>query len=325
MSKEALLNLLRSKQGSYISGNELGTALGISRAAVWKMIQALRAQGYRIESRTNKGYFLVEQPHQILKEEIEHSLHTKRLGHPLCLMESVQSTNTLVRQQAEQGQQEGYTLIALEQTEGRGRKGRTFSSPQGGIYMSVLLRPQIRVQELPLITFAGAVSVAKAAEECTGIPVEIKWVNDLLVDGKKLCGILTEASMEAETGEVGYVIVGIGLNVEQAPQLEDDKKSCALAQMVSFSIDKNELIVQILHNLEEYVSDISRGRKEVLLNAYQSRLTLLGKEISFWTPRERLSGRAIKMDEEGNLLVQMPDGAIQTLHPGEVSIQPDCR
>ena len=107
----------------------------------------IRDRGYRIESRTNKGYFLVEQPHQILKEEIEHSLHTKRLGHPLCLMESVQSTNTLVRQQAEQGQQEGYTLIALEQTEGRGRKGRTFSSPQGGIYMSVLLRPQIRVQE----------------------------------------------------------------------------------------------------------------------------------------------------------------------------------
>ncbi len=321
MSKEALLKLLRDRQGSYISGNELGTALGISRAAVWKMVKALREQGYRIESRTNRGYFLVEESHQIVEEEIMHSLHTKWLGRPLRLLESVESTNTLVRQQAEQGLPEGYTLVALKQTGGRGRQGRSFLSPRGGIYMSVLLRPKIRIQDLTLITFAGAVSVAKAVEECTGIPVEIKWVNDLLIGDRKLCGILTEASVEAETGEIRSVIVGIGLNAEQAPDLTDGKKSISLGQMVSFRINKSGLIADILGYLEENLETIQSSRREVLLNSYRSRLTLLGKGISVCDRGESFPCRAVDLDETGGLVVEFPNGEHRILRPGEASIQ----
>ncbi len=320
MSKKALLKLLRDRQGTYISGNELGTILGISRAAVWKMVKALREQGYRIESRTNKGYFLVEESHQILEEEITHSLHTRVLGRPLQLMESVESTNTLVRQQSEQGLQEGYTLVALQQTGGKGRQGRRFHSPRGGVYMSVYLRPKIRVQDLTLITFAGAVSVAKAAEECTGIPVEIKWINDLLIGERKLCGILTEASMEAETGEISSVIVGIGLNVEQAPELEDGKKSVSLEQMVSFTINKNELIARILDHLEENLENIQSNHREVLLNAYRSRLKLLGKQVSIRMQGESFLCTAVDLDETGGLVVKFPDGRCRTLRPGEASV-----
>ena len=186
--------------------------------------------------------------------------------------------------------------------------------------MSVYLRPKIRVQDLTLITFAGAVSVAKAAEECTGIPVEIKWINDLLIGERKLCGILTEASMEAETGEISSVIVGIGLNVEQAPELEDGKKSVSLEQMVSFTINKNELIARILDHLEENLENIQSNHREVLLNAYRSRLKLLGKQVSIRMQGESFLCTAVDLDETGGLVVKFPDGRCRTLRPGEASV-----
>ncbi len=320
MSKEKLLDLLRQRQGDYVSGNELGIALGVSRAAIWKMIQALRAQGYQIESRTNKGYFLLQGSHKILPEEIKRHLHTTQLGHPLRLLRTADSTNTLARQEAANGAKEGLTLIALQQTQGRGRHGRTFSSPCGGIYLSVLLRPDIRLEELTLITLAGAVSVAQATEELLDIHPGIKWVNDLLLDGKKLCGILTEASMEAETGQVDHVVVGIGINVDEAPVIDGPVKSCALSQFTTREIDKNELIARILSLLEEYLFEIGKGERQRLLQAYRSRLILLDKDIFFELEGRPCRAHVTGLDEGGGLVVTLADKTTRVLRSGEVSI-----
>lgn len=320
MSKEKLLDLLRQRQGSYVSGNELGSALGVSRAAVWKMIQSLRAQGYQIESRTNKGYFLLQGSHKILPEEIERFLDTKQLGHPLCLLDTVDSTNAQLRRRAANGAEEGLVLIALRQTQGRGRNGRVFFSPGGGIYLSVLIRPDISLQDLTLITLSGAVSVARAVEELLQIRPGIKWVNDLFLCGKKLCGILTEASMEAESGRFDHVVVGIGLNVDEAPELDGPVKSCALSQYTDREINKNELIARILGNLEQYLFQIAEGEREPLLQAYRSRLILLDRDITFERHGKPCRAHVLDLDENGGLVVRLADQTVQTLHSGEVSI-----
>ena len=210
-TKDAILDLLWQNTDTYVSGAALAKTLGVSRTAVWKAIEQLREDGYSIDSVTNKGHRLSSESDVLSESGVRKYLGAK--GLKLLVYPSISSTNTVLKSLAEEGAEEGLCLIAGEQTAGRGRRGRSFfSPPNSGIYMSVLLRPALQAVDATSITACAAVAVAEAIESLAPVNAEIKWVNDIYVEGKKVCGILTEASLDCENGQVNYLIVGIGIN-----------------------------------------------------------------------------------------------------------------
>ena len=211
--KERLLPLLHNCGENYLSGEEAARLLGVSRNAVWKAVSSLKKEGYSIEAVTNRGYRLTNSGDIISSAEIEKNLTTLKGKLDIEVKKTVTSTNALLKEKAALGAPEGTVLIALSQTAGRGRFTRSFFSPEdSGIYMSILIRPRISAENAALITTAAAVAVAEAAENLSGRKAGIKWVNDVLIDGKKICGILTEASLNIESGALDYAVLGIGLN-----------------------------------------------------------------------------------------------------------------
>jgi BirA family biotin operon repressor/biotin-[acetyl-CoA-carboxylase] ligase len=216
MTKDAVLALLRSGDG-YVSGERLSARLGVSRAAVHAAVKALRAEGYDIRSATNRGYLLQGVPDRLTAAELSAWLPAQRMERVLCL-DSVDSTNTRLRAMALAGAPEGQVVLANAQTGGRGRSGRDFASPADlGIYLSILLRPDCLPAQITEITAWTAVAVNDALASVCSLRAGIKWVNDLLLDGRKLCGILTEMSAEPESGYVQHVVIGVGLNVNERP------------------------------------------------------------------------------------------------------------
>jgi len=211
-SKQQVLEELRKRKGEYVSGEELSRRLGLSRTAIWKHIKALRRDGYQISACTRRGYTLLCIPDRLYPEEVTAGLKTTWLGRPFYYYEEVGSTNQVAKDLAEQGAPHGAAVLAEGQTSGRGRLGRGWLSPAGkGIWLSLVLRPRVAPWQLPQLSLLAAVGVASAIKEITGLEVGIKWPNDILSRGKKLCGILTE--MRAEVEITQYVILGIGLNV----------------------------------------------------------------------------------------------------------------
>ena len=212
MTKDAVLAILR-KENDYISGEHISRLLGVSRAAVNTAVKALRAEGYEISSSTNKGYHLDAVPNSISAQELAAYLDEARMQTVECLA-SVDSTNNRLRELALAGAPNGQVVLANEQTRGKGRRGRAFASPQdNGIYLSILFHPDTLPTDIVEITAWTAVATNNAIEEVCGVRAGIKWVNDLVIDRKKICGILTEMSVESESGYIQYLIIGIGINV----------------------------------------------------------------------------------------------------------------
>ena len=217
MSRQTVLSLLRKQMGEPISGEELSQRLGISRTAVWKAINTLRQEGYSIEARAGQGYRLTGVPDALTEPEIRSFLHpVERVGRMLFCYDQVDSTNTRVKQLALEGAQDGTVVVANCQTAGRGRMNRVFQSPRDqGIYLTALLRPQLPPDRLMMVTAMAGVAVCEAVEQICGVRPGLKWPNDPVLNGKKLCGILTELSLEGESGRLQYLAVGIGVNVGQ--------------------------------------------------------------------------------------------------------------
>ncbi|MDD4849491.1 MAG: biotin--[acetyl-CoA-carboxylase] ligase, partial [Gemmiger sp.] len=212
--KEAVLGLLGEGQGQYLSGEGLAARLGVTRASVWKAIKALQSEGYPIEAVTNRGYRLTPDYDLLSAAGVATLLEGPAAVLRPEALPTVDSTNAHLRTRAQNGEGEGLVLLAGEQTAGRGRAGRAFHSPAGtGLYLSILLRPALPAADAPLLTLAAAVAAAQAVEEVCNVPVEIKWVNDLLLGGKKICGILTEAALSLESGGVDYAVLGVGINL----------------------------------------------------------------------------------------------------------------
>ena len=212
MTREELLSFFWQNADSYISGEELAGRLKVSRAAVWKAVGQLRAEGYAIESVPGRGYRLLSASDVLSEEGIRRHLQHQELN--LQVVRTITSTNTVLKTLAAEGAPSGLALIAGEQTAGRGRMGRSFYSPAGtGLYLSLMLRPAMRAEEAVRLTACAAVAAAETIEELSGRETRIKWVNDILVDGRKVCGILTEASVDCENGMMNYVIIGLGVNL----------------------------------------------------------------------------------------------------------------
>lgn len=211
MSKDRVLALLLAQGEEFLSGQEMSRRLGVSRAAVWKAVQALQEEGFQVESRTNRGYRIVGKPDALSESALRAQLPAGD-GRKLVVLREVDSTNLEARRLALEGAPHRTAVVALSQTAGRGRRERSFFSPPGSLYLSLLLRPEQSPQELMVLTAFTAVAVRRAILAVTGLGVQIKWTNDLVLSGKKLCGIGTEVSLEGETGRVQYAVVGIGIN-----------------------------------------------------------------------------------------------------------------
>lgn len=320
--KGKVSSLLRENKGEFISGEEIAEKVGVSRAAVWKCIRSLKADGFCIEAVTNKGYRLISCEDIISAEGIyaylDDCLKSKV---SVTVAQSVTSTNRVVKEKASRGEKEGYLLASAHQTEGRGRLGRSFFSPSDtGIYMSLLLKPAINPQDATLITTAAAVSVCEALEKLGVRDTGIKWVNDIFLNGRKICGILTEAGFDIENNLLDYVVLGVGLNV-YAPDggFPDDIKDIAGAVFEQREEDvRNKLTAFFLNSFYGYYENLeSRSHVE----EYARRCFVVGKDINVIKGDTVTRARALSVDENCGLVVELSDGSRQTVSSGEISIR----
>ncbi|MCI7657884.1 biotin--[acetyl-CoA-carboxylase] ligase [Anaerotignum sp.] len=316
-----ILELLRRQEG-FLSGEDIGKELSITRAAVWKGIKKLREEGYEIEAVTNRGYRLTNPETMYNKRELEQGLKTKTMGQSIYFYEETDTTNNRARELALEGAPEGTLVIAEKQTAGRGRRGKVWESPLGtGIWMSLVLRPQIMPAEASVLTLLCGLATAEAIEAETGLSAGIKWPNDILINGKKAVGILTE--MDCEMSQVHFVIPGIGINVNTAsfpPEIAEIATSLYLE--CGKTVSRRRLVHKVLERLEEHYETFLRtGSFTAMLEDYRKHCITLGKEVHV-LGREPFFAEALDITPEGELLVRRADnGKEEVVFSGEVSIR----
>lgn len=323
--KLQVLSVLEKTRGQYCSGQELAQQLGVSRTAVWKAVAALRADGVPIQAVTNRGYALP------VDADILHADAVTALLHPevakalqVEVYDRLPGTNAALRTRAAEGAPEGLVLIAQAQSAGRGRSGRSFFSPPGGLYMSLLLRPELGARQAVFLTVMAAVAAARACENLCGVPIQIKWVNDLWKDGKKVCGILTEASMDVESGLLDYAIVGPGFNLVPPPGGWPDELQNIAGSLFDTAPPGARARLAAAF-LNEFWPLYRSSHYRAVLPEYRTRQALPGHRVEV-RPGHADAYRAtvLGIDEECRLLVR-PDGQNTTvaLSSGEVRIVPE--
>ncbi|AKX95525.1 biotin--[acetyl-CoA-carboxylase] ligase [Neomoorella thermoacetica] len=323
-SKQQVLEFLRRHRGEYISGEDLSRDLAISRTAVWKHIQSLRQEGYRIDAQTRRGYCLLATPDCFYPEEVTAGLETAWLGRTLYYYDEVGSTNQVAKELADDGAPEGTVIVAECQTGGRGRRGRSWISPaRKGIWFSVILRPRVAPAQAPQLTLLAAVAVVAAVRERTGLPLGIKWPNDLLAGGRKVCGILTE--IKAEIDAVEYIVLGIGLNAnleagDFSPEVSPQATSLYLE--LGRPVERLPLFQRILSCLEKWYERWQDEGFAPVREAWKEASITLGQEVRVNSWREVFQGVALDIDDEGSLLVRDAGGRIRRFNSGEVSLRP---
>ena len=317
--KRILLNELR--KGGRVSGEEMANKTGFSRTYVWKAVKELRAEGHDIEASTNCGYRLVESADVISPETLRKHLCPDLKSARLEILDVTDSTNNVAMRLANEGCEEWTLVIAREQTSGRGRNGHTFFSPlDTGIYMSVVLRPAIAVKDAVLITAAAAVAVAKALENICGVKTGIKWVNDVYVDGKKVCGILAESAIEPGKACLRHAVLGIGVNLlPPGSGFPDEIKDTAsyVAEKSAKEL-KSRVIAEIMNGLYEYCGCLAY---KSYYKDYKKRCFFLKKQVSFIWRGEETRAVAADIGENFELIVKTPDGKRLALNSGEISVK----
>lgn len=327
MSRQAVLKFLRAHQESCLSGEEMSRELGLSRTAVWKAVDALRKEGYTIEARSGQGYRLLETPDRLSEAEVRDFLgNPKGVGRKLICLEEIDSTNNYAKQLALSGGEDGTVILAEQQTAGRGRMDRAFASPKGlGIYLSVLLRPDLPPERLMPVTALAGVAVCRAVSEVCGLELGLKWPNDPVLHGKKLCGILTELSLEAETGRLQYLVLGIGLNVHQKPEEfppELREMATSLDQALTEPVSRPRLAAALIREVDRLYQTLYDGEMQEDLEEYRRRCVNLGKPLQLIRPdgsREQAEG--LEIDQDFALRVRREDGSVQVVRSGEVSVR----
>ncbi|MCU9613688.1 biotin--[acetyl-CoA-carboxylase] ligase [Caldibacillus lycopersici] len=320
--RQNLLDAFRNAAGEFISGEKLANTIGCSRTAVWKHIEELRNEGFEVEAIRKKGYRLAEHPNTLTENEIYLGLQTKYIGKTIHFYESLPSTQQVAKELALNGATEGTLVISDEQTLGRGRLARAWHSPKGtGIWTSIIIRPKIPIQQAPQLTLLTAVAAVQAIEEQTDIDVSIKWPNDLLINGKKVCGILTE--LQAEENQIQSIIIGIGINVNQ--QLTDFPEelhsiATSLSMEVNDKINRAKLVQSLCFHLEKlYETYLTLGFQPIKL-LWESYALSIGKQITARTLNGTYSGIALGINEQGVLLLETSDGKIQHIYSADIEI-----
>ena len=319
---EKVYGALAERPGEYLSGQEISERLGVSRAAIWKAVERLRGMGYAVEARTGCGYRVAERSDRLTERDV--AVYFSRPRENWQVLDQVDSTNSVCRRLAADGAPDGTVVIAESQTAGRGRRGRSFLSPPGqGLYLSVLWRPDCEPEQLLPLTALAAVAVCRAIERLGGDKVQIKWPNDLVLGGRKICGILTELSLEGESGHVDCVVVGIGVNCRQRAEdfpVELRQIAGSLDMALGEKISRPALAAAITEELDEL-------RRRVLfhperwLEAYRARCLCAPGAVQVIRDGEHRQAQALEVDGRFGLRVRYEDGAEEVLRSDEVSVR----
>lgn len=321
--KDEILDFFKQNEGKFVSGQTMSDACNISRTAIWKHIKTLRNRGYKIESYTKKGYRLLSSPDLLSPLEMESLLKTSFFGKNYVYKERTDSTNNDAKKIAMDGAREGTVVVAEEQTGGKGRINRGWISPYGkGIWFSLILRPKFPPMEAPKCTLMAAVALTKAFRELGLVEAGIKWPNDILVHQRKLVGILTE--MQASMEEINYIVIGMGINISTAESdLPKEMEGVGTSfEMEGITVDRREALALCLKYLEEQYRKILAEGFESTLQEWRDLSITLNREVQVKAPDTTFTGIAENIDRDGNLLVRLPDGEIERVIAGDVSIRP---
>ncbi len=317
MVNEELLCILR-KRADYVSGEEISNHLGISRAAIWKHIQELRNMGYDITAVPHLGYRLLSAPDRLFPWEVKYLLKNKIIAKKIYYYESLSSTMDRAMELVLDGAADGTLVIAEGQTKGRGRMCRSWVSPKyKGIYFSLIIRPEILPQQAPVLTLISAVSICEAIKQQLGVEAQIKWPNDILLNNKKIAGILTELSAEMDL--VYAVIVGVGINVNNHKKTLPYPGS-SLKEITGYEVSRLSLLQNILSCLEQRYLEFQKQGIEGILDEWRHLSTTLGRRVRLATDSERIGliGKAVDIDRDGSLLIRQDSGLIERVVSGDI-------
>lgn len=319
--KSKILSVLRARDG-YVSGQELCECFGVTRTAIWKGIRQLREEGYQIDALQNKGYRLLASPDAITGVELGSRMETVWAGKNLVYLDEVDSTNNYARKLAEDGAPHGTLVVADYQNGGKGRRGRTWVMPHGkAIAMSLIVHPDIRPEKASMMTLVIGMAAAKAIKNITGLDAGIKWPNDVVIDGRKISGILTE--MSAEMDAIHYVVIGIGINANFTELPEEIKETATSLQLqLGHPVDRGAVICGVMKEFEEYYEKfMEKESMELLIEEYHQMLVNLNRQVCVLEPGNEYSGIARGIDKTGQLLVEKERGEIVPVYAGEVSVR----
>ncbi len=318
--KSEILEALRETDG-YVSGQDLCNKFGVSRTAVWKAIKQLKEAGYEIEAVPNKGYHIVSAPDLMNKVELESIRNTTWAGQEIYYYDVTDSTNIRAKELAEEGHPSGTLVVADRQEAGRGRRGRSWDSPSGtGIFMTLLLKPEMNPNHASMLTLVAAMAVARAISKCANTEALIKWPNDIVIGGKKICGILTE--MSAQFDFINHIVIGIGINVhnEHFPE-EIAETAGSIFLQTGKQIRRAELIEQILEQFEHYYAIFMETEDlSGLVKEYNSILVNMNKSVRVLDPKEPFEGKAMGITKKGELIVDTWESR-KMVSSGEVSVR----
>lgn len=318
--KAEILKMLRETDG-YVSGQELCNKFGVSRTAVWKAINQLKENGYEIEAVQNKGYHLLSAPDIMDKTELESIHATEWAGFEIYYFDSIDSTNTKAKELAEEGHPSGTLVVADRQTAGKGRRGRSWESPTGiGIFMTLMLKPEINPNNASMLTLVAAMATTRAIRRVTGVPALIKWPNDIVMNGKKVCGILTE--MSAQFDYINHIVIGIGINVHNEDFPEEIAKTASSLYLESGQhIHRASLIEAFLEEFEDvYAEYLKTEDMEGLQKEYDAMLVNRGRQVRVLDPKEPFEGKAMGITKKGELIVDTWESR-KLVSSGEVSVR----
>ncbi|MBE3036377.1 MAG: biotin--[acetyl-CoA-carboxylase] ligase [Candidatus Atribacteria bacterium] len=315
-----ILKFLREKE--YISGEALAQKLGISRVAIWKQVQRLKDMGYAIIADQNLGYCLISRPDLLIPQEVQGGLFTKYIGKEIYYFPELKSTNIMAKEKAlhrAEGINEGTLIIAERQSAGKGRLGREWFSPAGGIWLSIILYPQLPPSYISRITLMTAVAVVKAIKMCVQIEPQIKWPNDILINEKKVCGILTE--MSAELDIINWVVVGIGINVNidhrEFPE-DIQGNTISLKEVLGKEILRVKMVQIFLQEFEKYYESLKRREFSSILKEWKLYSHTLGRKIRVDMGERIVTGEAVNINEEGALILKKEDGELVEIISGTI-------
>ena len=319
--KTEILKMLRETEG-YVSGQELCNKFGVSRTAIWKVINQLKEQGYVIDSVQNKGYHITEAPDVMTEEELQSCRKTKWAGQEIAYFDEIDSTNIKAKELAEQGYPNGTLVVADQQVSGRGRRGRSWESPSGtGIFMTLMLKPEINPNSASMLTLVAALAVAKAIKDVTGLDAQIKWPNDIVINGKKICGILTE--MSAQFDYINHIVIGIGINVHNEVFSDEiaHMASSLLLESQGKKFRRAEIIEKILEYFEEYYEIyLETEDLTALTGEYNKILVNMNKPVRVLDPKDEFEGKAMGITAKGELIVDTWESR-KLVSSGEVSVR----
>jgi len=319
-SRTKIQSLLRHHPGEYFSGEKISHLLNISRAAVWKQVKALREEGYDIEAKHSLGYRLLGVPDLLVGAEIEAELNCRVIGSRVVSFAETDSTNVQARRLAEAGGTEGMVVIADQQSAGRGRLGRQWESPSGiNLYCSIVLRPQIPLQQAPQLTFLSAVAVVETLQEVYQLPTEVKWPNDVMVNGAKISGLLNE--MSAETEQIHFVILGVGVNLNMTEsQFPDSLNYPATSVLLETGqpVDRLDFTCHFLQRLDLYYTEFLCEGFSPIRRRWESYCGLINAQVEVDQGINRCCGTVVGLDLDGALRLQLDSGKIERILAGDV-------